>query len=175
MNKNDNGNRRLGIKKTALLGMFLCFALILSYIESLFTFNFNIPGAKLGLANLSVLFVLYKFGIKEACIVNILRILLSCLLFTGFFGFFYSLFGALLSMIVMSFLSKSTNVSCIGAGVAGGVAHNIGQLIVAFIMSGAPGILYYLPFLIAFGAVSGFLVGIFNAVVLRRMSDVRIF
>lgn len=170
----EQSKNQLSIKKIAFLGMFVCFALILSYIEFLIPFDFKIPGAKLGLANLSVLFVLYKMGIKEAYIVNILRILLSSLLFAGFYGFIYSIAGALLSLCVMALLTKTKHVSCIGAGVTGGVTHNLAQLLVAVLISGAPGIVYYLPFLMAFGAVAGFIVGLINSIILRRLSNVRI-
>lgn len=161
------------IKETAYLGMFVCFALILSYVEVLIPFNIGIPGVKIGLANAASLFVLYKFGIKEAYIVNVLRILLSCLLFSGFYGFVYSIAAGLVSLSVMVLLSRFKCFSEIGVSVAGGVVHNLTQLLVAGLISGIPGIAYYFPFLTAAGAAMGFIIGLVVMIILRRLSNVR--
>lgn len=118
-------------KKTAYLGVFLAFALILSYIESLIPFYFGIPGMKLGLANLIVVVMLYLSGTKEAFVISVLRILLSGFLFGNMFGILYSLAGGLLSFIVMWLVKKTGQFHLVTVSVCGGISHNVGQLFVA--------------------------------------------
>ncbi len=70
-------------KKTALLGMLVALAFVLSYIETLIPINLGIPGAKLGLANLVVMVALYTLGTKEAFALSMVRILLTGLTFSS--------------------------------------------------------------------------------------------
>ena len=84
------------------MALFTTTALMLSYIESLFPFFFGVPGMKLGLANLAVVVALYFYGWREAFTVNILRIVLSGLLFGNLFSVLFSLGGALVSFVSMA-------------------------------------------------------------------------
>lgn len=146
--------------RVAYLGMFLALAMIVSYVEFLFPVFPSIPGIKIGLANAFVLIILYHMGAKEAWIVNILRVILSALLFTNFYALSYSLAGAVLSLLVMTLLYRKEKVfSSVGVGMLGGLAHNTGQLIVAFIITNAKAILAYLPVLLVAGLVCGALTG----------------
>ena len=86
------------MKKTAVLGMYLAFAMILSYIEVLIPLPIPIPGIKLGLANLAIILILYLYGFKEALLINVVRIILTGLLFTNVSMILYSLAGGLLSL-----------------------------------------------------------------------------
>lgn len=87
--------------------MFACLALIFSYVEALIPFNAGIPGVKLGLANLVIIIALYEMNFRYALAVNLIRIFISGLLFSGVFGTIYSLAGGLLSLIVMWLLKKT--------------------------------------------------------------------
>lgn len=104
--------------KTAYMGLFLSFALILSYVESLIPFYFGVPGVKLGLANLAVLLVLYRYGWKEALALNLARVFLSGFLFGNLFMVIYSLAGAAGSFLVMCFLKKTRGFSIMGVSLS---------------------------------------------------------
>lgn len=147
-------------KKTAFLGVFLAFALILSYVESLIPFYFGVPGVKLGLANLAVLLALFCYGWKEALLINVARVLLAGFLFGNLFMIMYSLTGALFSFVAMLFLKKTKRFSMVGVSIAGGVSHNVGQIMVAYFVTKTAGVAFYLPVLLAAGAVVGMVIGI---------------
>ena len=111
-------------------------ALILSYIESLVPLSFAVPGIKMGLANIAIVFVLYRLGEKEAIAVSLIRLFWVAVLFGSFMTFLYSLAGAALSMTVMIILKRSGKFSAVGVSVAGGITHNAGQIIAAGIAYG---------------------------------------
>lgn len=152
-----------GRRKTAYMGLLLSFALILSYVESLIPFFFGVPGMKLGLANLAVMLALYLFGTEAAFLLNVLRILLSSVLFGNMSIFFYSVAGGLFSFIVMLFMKKLKRFSMIGVSMGGGVFHNVGQILMAFFIVRTEGIFYYVPALLFMGVVTGGLNGIIVA------------
>ena len=109
------------VRHPAFLGMVLAFALILGYIESLIPFSFGIPGIKLGLANLAVLITLYRSGVKEAILVDLLRIVLSGFLFGNLYSILYSLAGGMLSFAAMVFARKTRRLSIYGVSITGGI------------------------------------------------------
>lgn len=146
--------------KIAYMGLFLSFALILSYVESLVPFYFGVPGVKLGLANLAVLLALYRYGWKEALALNLARVFLSGFLFGNLFMVMYSLAGAAGSFLVMCLLKRAKGFSIIGVSMAGGVCHNIGQILVAYFVTRTVGVAFYLPVLLAAGLVTGLLIGL---------------
>ncbi len=145
--------------KVAYLGVFLAFALILGYVESLIPFAFGIPGMKLGLPNLAVLLCLYLFGKREAFLVNVMRIVLSAFLFTNMYALLYSLAGAVFSFAVLCALYNSKHFSPIGVSIAGAAAHNLGQIVIAILMTSTFGIAFYLPPLLLCGIVTGAMIG----------------
>lgn len=147
-------------KKTAYLGLFAAIAIIFGYVESLIPFFAGIPGMKLGLANLAVLFILEKYSWKEAALVSTVRILVIGFLFGNMFSILYSLAGAALSLTVMTLMKKFSGFSILGISVAGGVSHNIGQLIVASLIVENTSLLYYAPALLISGVVTGLLIGL---------------
>ena len=157
--------------KAAYFGVFTALALIFSYVETLIPIHFGIPGAKLGLANLVVVIVLYKAGWKDALLLSVTRIVLSGFLFGNLFGILYSLAGVLFSLGVMTIIKRRESFSMIGVSMAGGVTHNIGQLIVAMIVVETYQVGYYLPALMLAGLVTGTLTGLVCREVLRRLKD----
>ena len=158
-------------RKVAIFGVFTALALIFSYVELLIPINFGIPGAKLGLANLMTVLVLYKMGIKEALTLSVTRIILSGFMFGNLFGILYSLSGGLLSFLVMVLLKKSDRFSVAGVSIGGGTAHNIGQLLVAMVVVQTyQG--YYLPVLLVAGEVTGLLIGLVAKEVLKRIQGI---
>lgn len=144
----------------AISSMFACLALIFSYIEVLIPYNVGIPGVKLGLANLVILIALYEMNGRYALAINIVRILVAGLLFNGLFGALYSLAGGLLSFLVMWLLKKTGLFSMTGVSMAGGVAHNMGQLLIASLIVSNLRMFLYFPILMFSGLASGILMGI---------------
>lgn len=156
-------------KKTAYLGLFAAVAIIFGYVESLIPFFAGIPGMKLGLANLAVLFILEKYTWKEAALVSAVRILVIGFLFGNMFSILYSLAGAALSLTVMTLIKKFSGFSILGVSVAGGVSHNIGQLIVASLIVENTSLLYYAPALLISGVVTGLLIGLLTGEITKRI------
>lgn len=159
-------------KKTAFLGVFLALAMICSYIEMLIPFNFGIPGVKLGLTNIVVVLMLYTIGTREAIMVSVLRILLMGILFGNVMSIVYSLAGGILSFLVMAILKKTGQLGCISVSVAGGISHNIGQILAAAVVVNSFSILYYLPVLLIAGVVTGLLIGILAQELIVRLKPV---
>lgn len=156
-------------KKTAYIGMFVTLALIASYVESLVPFYFGAPGIKLGLANLITVVLLYRASWKDAAVVSVLRILLSGFLFGNVFSIVYSFAGALLSFLAMCLLKKIKGFSILGVSIAGGVFHNLGQILAAVYLMENGNIMYYFPILMVAGVVTGILIGIGSREVLKRI------
>lgn len=150
--------------------MFTALALIFSYVESLIPFHIGIPGVKLGLANLIVVVALYKMGTEEAYALSVARIVLSGFLFANLFSIIYSLAGGMLSLTVMVFLKKKGWFSVYGVSLAGGVMHNVGQLLIAMLIVETFSVSYYLPVLLVAGAITGLVIGILAETMLKRLA-----
>ena len=157
-------------KKIAALALTISFAMILSYIESRIPPFVAIPGIKVGLANIAVIFTLYKFGVKEAICVSLLRVLLVSMLFGTPVSMIYSISGAVLSLSAMMLLKKLTPLKEVAVSVSGGVMHNVGQIAAASFMLSTNVVVYYLPFLILSGTVAGIAVGIVSAILVKRIN-----
>jgi len=155
-------------RKLAVLGLFTAVAVIFGYVETLIPVFAGIPGIKLGLANLSVLYILERFSIKEALIVSFLRILIIGFMFGSLFSILYSLAGALLSMCVMNVL-KHMHASIYATSMAGGIAHNIGQLIIAMMIVENRSLLVYAPILLISGVITGLLIGFLTCQTMERI------
>lgn len=134
--------------------------------DSLFA---GIPGMKLGLANLAVLFILEKYTWKEAALVSVIRIFIIGFMFGNLFSILYSLAGAALSLTVMTVMKKKSDFSILGISVAGGVSHNIGQLLIACLITMTSGLIYYAPALLISGVITGLLIGTLTNEVLKRI------
>lgn len=151
--------------RAAYGGLLLAVALVLSYVESLIPFFFGIPGMKLGLANLAVLLTMYLFGAKAALGLNIGRIVIASFLFGNMSVLLYSMAGGIASFCVMAVMKRAKRFSMTGVSMGGGVFHNAGQLMIAFLVTGTKSIFYYLPVLLIAGIGTGFLNGIVAAAV----------
>ena len=155
-------------KKVALYGILTSLALILGFLESLFSLSFIAPGVKLGLAN-SVALLLFCFkDFKGALIVNITRILLSALLFSSPFSLVFSLTAGVFSVVIMRFLSGIKSVSVIGFSISGAAVHNLVQLTVASLLFGRA-VWYYLPFLLISALLSGGIIGILSSIIFKKI------
>ena len=160
-------------KKLTTMAITISFALILSYIESRIPAFVAIPGIKAGLANIAVIFALYKLGVKEAAIISVIRVLLVSTLFGTPVSLIYSLSGAILSLTVMITLKKLTPLGEVAVSVCGGVLHNLGQILVAAVLMKTAAIGYYMIVLTVTGVISGVLVGLCGALLLRYIKYVK--
>lgn len=151
------------------MALSIALAMVLSFVESQIPALIAIPGIKVGLANLAVVFALYKLGAKEAVFISLIRVALISLLFGNFASLFYSLAGAVLSLTGMIVLKRFASVSTVAVSVTGGVLHNVGQIAMACILLETDVIKYYLPFLIVSGTLAGIVIGIVSAILIKRV------
>ena len=158
------------IKRLVLLAMLTAVAMILSYVESLLP-SVGIPGVKMGLANIAVIFALFRFGWKEAAALSLVRVVLVSLLFGSVGAMLYSLAGAVLSLAVMALLRWIDRFSTVGVSVAGGVAHNAGQILMAMLILQTKQLFGYLPVLAVSGIAGGVLTGLAAALLIRRIPE----
>ena len=159
------------MKKTSrltLLALLTATAMILSYLESLLP-SIAVPGVKMGLANIAVIFALYRLGFREALAVSLVRVAMVSTLFGSLGALLYSLAGACLSLIVMAVLKKLDLFSETGVSVAGGVGHNLGQVLMAMLLLDTARLIWYLPVLIVTGIAGGILTGLTAAMLIRRI------
>ena len=157
-------------KRLVLLAMLTAVAMILSYVESLLP-SVGIPGVKMGLANIAVIFALFRFGWKEAAALSLVRVVLVSLLFGSVGAMLYSLAGAVLSLAVMALLRRIDRFSTVGISVAGGIAHNAGQILMAILILQTKQLLGYLPVLAVSGIAGGVLTGLAAALLIRRIPE----
>lgn len=156
-------------RRIAVSSMFAALALIFSYIEAILPLSAGIPGVKLGIANLVVILALYNMNFRYAMGINVIRILVAGLLFNGLFGALYSLAGGVVSLTVMWLLKRTDLFSMAGVSMAGGVAHNMGQLLVASALVSNLKMFVYLPVLMFSGIAAGILIGITASVINQRV------
>lgn len=158
-------------RQVAFLGLCSSVALVLAYVEILLPPLFvAVPGIKLGLPNIVIIFILYHLGIRRAAAVSFVRIAVVALLFGNPMTLAYSIAGALLSLGVMFLLKKLNFLSIIGVSVAGGVFHNIGQILMAMLLLGTAELGYYLIVLTVTGTISGILIGLCGGMLVKRIS-----
>lgn len=156
-------------KRVSLYGILIALAFIASYIEVLIPFNFHVPGMKLGLANIVVLIALYMGGARAGISVSVIRIILVGFTFGNPYSAIYGLSGGILSFVIMLILKKTDFFGIAGVSMAGGVAHNIGQLFCVMVLLRLPAVFSYLSYLMFIGVVTGVVIGILAGEILKRV------
>ena len=160
-------NNAFGAKRIAICGILTAAALVFGFVEKLIPLVVVFFGFKLGFANIVVLFAIYKLNLFDSFAVCVLKILACGLAFGGPVYLLYSLSGGLLSFIVMLISKKRLNI--ITVSILGAVFFNIGQIICACFVLSTKAILYYLPFLVLAGVITGTLIGIIANVAIKRI------
>lgn len=155
--------------RLAQLGLLSAFAVIISYIETLIPIHLGIPGVKPGFPNLVIIILLYRYGIKEAGMVNLIRILIVGFMFGNGISIVFSIAGAALSLITMWLVKKLPHISMMGVSICGGVAHNLGQIMAAILITTVYSLTYYIPFLIISGIITGTILGIVATIMQDRI------
>ncbi len=161
--------RKTKTRRLVTLSALTAVAMILSYIESLLPPLVAVPGAKMGLSNIATVFALYSLGPKSAVAVSLVRVCLSALLFGNSVAFIYSLSGAALALLAMIILYQIRIFSFVGVSVAGGVAHNAGQVIAASIVMENAAITSYIAPLAIVGTLAGVAVGVAAGILAYRL------
>ena len=156
-------------KKLTTLAVTVSVAMILSYVESMIPAFVAIPGVKMGLANIAIIFTLYKLGWREAIVVSLIRVALVALLFGSAVSLAYSFAGAVLSLAVMILLRKTGLFTEVAVSVVGGIMHNVGQICMAFLLLESEFVFYYLPFLLVSGIIAGIAIGIASALLVKKI------
>lgn len=161
------------IKKISRLSMLIALSVVIGIIESYIPiFTGIIPGLKLGLSNIVIIYVLYTYGFKDAIYVSIVRVILVGILRTGLFTipFFFSLTGAIFSIVTMYLVKKIKIFSIIGVSILGSLSHSVGQILIGIILINK-NIIYYFPYLLIFSIPTGIVVGIISKKLLKSMSN----
>ena len=156
-------------KSVARFGLLVALALILSYLESLVPLSFGVPGIKLGLPNLVVIFALYRLSPRSAAVISLIRVLLSAVLFGSVLSLAYSAAGAVLSFLVMWGMQRSGKFGETGVSVAGALAHNAGQILAAALLLETSRLTWYLPALCVSGTIAGICIGLLSALLIKRI------
>lgn len=157
-------------RKVTYAAILVALAMTFSYIEVLIPINVGLPGMKLGLANLVVLIGFYILKPQEVFFISLVRILLMGCLFGNGLSLMYSLSGGILSYLIMLLLKNIKGFSIVGISIAGGVSHNIGQILAAILIIQNNKIIYYLPPLMIAGIITGVLIGFLAKRILPTVS-----
>lgn len=160
-----NKNKSLTTKRLVMLALMLAVAFILSWIEYIISLPIIIPGIKIGLANLAILFTLYVFNTRDTFLVLTGRLILNALLFGNVLSLMYSVAGGILSFVIMALCVKIFKLNTIITSICGGIFHNLGQIIVAFLMIKTALIWTYFPYLV----IGGIIAGAFNGIIVNKI------
>lgn len=164
----------MSVKRLCVFGLLIALAFVLSYLESLIPMAvlIPVPGIKIGLANIVVMVALYALGAGDAFVLSMIRILLVGFTFGNTVSMIYSLGGGLLSYAVMVILKKTGVFNMITVSIAGGIFHNVGQILMAMLVLENAGVMAYLPVLFVSGTITGLLIGLLGGEVSRRIRHV---
>ena len=161
----------ISMKKTVTLGMLTAIAMVFGYVESIIPLPIGIPGIKLGLANIIILFVIYRYGIREALLVSVARIVLSGLMFTGMWSILYGISGTVCAIMVMSLAKFRLKLSVITVSVLGAMAHISGQMVVAGLNVGFGPVAGYALYHLLASVIFGAIIGTISDILIRRVID----
>lgn len=157
-------------EKVVFFGIYICLAMIFSYVEAVIPIPMVIPGFKLGLANIVVLLAWETYGFSCAVLTDIIRIFITGYMFGSAVSLIFSLSGGLLSLLMMCFIKKLRIFSIYGVSITGGVFHNAGQLIAAGCVFKTAGFIYLLPAYTIAGVATGLVIGILSDIIIKRTS-----
>lgn len=164
------------IRQMLIMAMMTAAAIILHYVEGLFPVPVNLPGIKLGLANVVSLVALYLFGTAPAFTILVLRVLMTSFLYGGLSSVIFSMAGGILSVLAMTVIYRfrEKGFSILSASVMGGIFHNIGQISAAVVVLGTPAIFSYLPVLMVSGIATGVATGLLAGIIVPRLNKINI-
>ena len=153
----------------ARYALLVALAMVLSWLESMISLPVSIPGVKVGLTNLVVIFALYRMSLWDAASISMIRVILVSMTFGNAYSLAYSFAGAVLSLVFMTALKKSEMFSILGVSIAGGIAHNMGQIFTAMVVLRTARLIWYLPALLIAGTLAGIAIGAAGGVLTERI------
>ena len=159
------------LKKTLVISILAGLGGVLGAVESMLPIFAQIPGGKLGIANIVTVVVLYGFGNVPAILVSCIRTVVTSMLYGGVNAFMYSFAGAILSTGTMIFFKTilKEKVTPVGISVVGAAFHNTGQIVVAFMVLQSKAVFSYLGVLLLISVVSGATCGYCSKETLKRI------
>ncbi len=157
------------IRKLTLLSLFTAIALTIFMVEAQIPALVPIPGIKMGLSNIVTVFLVFAIGSKEAAAVLFARIFLGAVFAGNFSTIFYSAAGGFCAIGVTILLKNMlTRKQLFVAGALGAIAHSAGQMAMAIAITGTPGLIAYLPVMIAVSIITGSFTGLCAQLLMER-------
>ena len=148
-------------RKMVLLALLTAIALTIFMVEAQIPLPIPIPGIKLGLSNIVTVFTVFLLGPGSGAAVLAARIFLGAVFAGNFSTILYSAAGGALAILVTIGLRKILTKNQLWvAGALGAVAHSIGQMAMAVLVTGTPGLLLYLPVMIGVSILTGCFTGL---------------
>ncbi len=161
--------------RITLCGLLTAIMLILGFVESLIPFNFGVPGIKLGLSNGVLIFAVYMLGFRTALVLMTVKVFFSALLFGSLsMPMWFAFAGGLVSVCVMGLLAQDRDLSPIVVSMAGGLAHNVGQVCMCMLLVTRTNMLFYMGILMLVGMLTGSLTGLIADRVMMHMKSLRL-
>lgn len=162
----------LRVRRLAFLGVLTALALMLSYLEALLPLPLPLPGFKLGLCNVVVLFCAYRLTLWDAALLSLVRVLVTSLLFGNVTSFLFSLFGAFFAFfaVLLAKTLLAQTLSFVGVSVLSAAAFNLGQILAASLLYQSLSVFSYLSLLLVASAIFGGAVGLLLNLIYDRLS-----
>jgi heptaprenyl diphosphate synthase len=160
------------VRKLTRLGLLSAIALTIFMVEAQIPPLIPIPGIKLGLANIVTVFAVFAMGSKEGSLILAVRVFLGAVFSGQMSTIFYSAAGGLLAILATIGLKRILRGNQLWiAGCLGAVAHSVGQMAAAIVISGTPALAVYLPVMILCGLLSGLFTGLCAQLLVNRGKD----
>lgn len=159
----------MNVKKATQLALLTAVALVLFLVELQIPQIIPVPGVKVGLANIVTVFVVFFIGGKEAAAVLFCRIFLGAIFSGNFSSILYSGAGGLFAFGATVGIRRFLHRRQIWmAGVLGAVAHSIGQMAMAMLITGTKSLILYLPVMICISVLTGIFTGMCAQILVLR-------
>lgn len=159
-------------KKLTVMALLTAIALTIFMVEAQIPPLVPLPGVKLGLSNIVTVFAVFALGSKEAAAILFCRIFLGSIFAGNFSSIFYSAAGGTAAILVTILLRKIlTRKQLWVAGVCGAIAHSVGQVAMAMLITSTPGLIVYLPMLMAVSMVTGLFTGLCAQFLVNRRGN----
>jgi len=156
-------------KKLARLALLTTLALIIFMVEAQIPNPIPIPGAKLGLANIITVYAIFRYTPQETALMLLARILLGSIFSGNLMSLFYSLTGGIFCFLVMLLVKQVLTLKQIWVcSILGSLAHNVGQILIAILMTGSWRMVFYLPVLVFSGILAGLFTGLLAQYLVNR-------
>ena len=160
-------------RKLTILSMLTAIALTIFMVEAQIPPLTPVPGIKMGLSNIITVFIVFAIGPKEAAAVLFVRIFLGAVFAGNFSTIFYSGAGGFCAILVTVALRKIlTKKQLWVAGCLSAVAHSVGQMAMAILLTGTPSLGVYLPIMIFCSIITGLFTGLCAQILVNRGKNI---